>query len=240
MRVHPLCVVYNESTVVTDLEVETYLTELKYCSDHHFEPAWNMTGAFQMLPKGIGKPTGAWEAHILDTSDQAGALGYHFYDDFGLPVLRIFAKTDLQYGLSWEVTFSHEWWEALADPTCLFASQSPYSDQFYALETGDPCEGDQFAYTRNGRKISDFVTPRWFADPASSKGKFDYAGHCDKAFQVLPDGYCSIYENGSWQSFQQRGGQLVPTTDADDVDRPDIRDRNRRNDLRTQHDSDER
>jgi hypothetical protein len=81
------------------------------------------------------------------------------------------------------------------------------------------------SYYYNNVLISDFVLPAWFTgDP----GPYDYRHHCTAPFQVLPDGYCSIYQDGSWTSYQMRGGELVTTQDDDDVERPCIRNRNKR------------
>jgi hypothetical protein len=226
MRLHPLIATYNETTVLTDVEIQTALIAFKHACDYHFEPHWNATAGFLFVPKGSTKPTGpnVWELHFLDTSDQAGALGYH-YDDNGMPVMRVFAKTDAQYGLSWQVTATHEIFEALGDAYCLLASQDPNANKFYGYEVGDPVEGDQFAYTYNGVKISDFILPAWFTgDP----GPYDYAKHVSKPLQVLPDGYVSVYQNGAWTQYQQRGADLVATTADTDADRPRNRDRNAR------------
>ena len=52
----------------------------------------------------------------MDDSDQAGALGYHDLTSAGLPMGKVFARTDLQNNLSWTVTVSHELLEILGDP----------------------------------------------------------------------------------------------------------------------------
>src|SRR5438477_671656 len=88
MRLHPQILVFNESTVLTDTDVSAALPAFKHACDYWFEPAWNATAGFLFVPKGTTKPTGPnlWELHFLDTSDQAGALGYHL-DEKGMPVM---------------------------------------------------------------------------------------------------------------------------------------------------------
>lgn len=226
MRLHPVVATYNETTILSDAEIQAALLAFKHCCDYHFEPHWNATCSFIFVPKTAPKLEGAnvWELHFMDTSDEPGALGYH-YDDNGQPIMRVFAKTDAQYGLSWQVTATHEIFEALGDAYCLLASQDPTANRFYGYEVGDPVEGDQFAYSYNGVKISDFVLPSWFSgDP----GPCDYAKHTSKPFEVLPDGYVSIYQSGGWTQYQKRGDQLVPTTADTDQDRQRQRDRNAR------------
>jgi len=39
-----------------------------------------------------------WWVVVLDNSDQAGALGYHDLTSAGLPISKVFAGTDKQYG----------------------------------------------------------------------------------------------------------------------------------------------
>lgn len=224
MRVHPLYQIKNTSTVLTDADIEAALPAFKYAADHWFEPWWNGTGSFIMQPNPvIGRNMRTVE--ILDTSDQAGALGYH-YDDNGNSILRIFAKTDKQYGYDWRVTFTHELWEDLGDPTCIFAANDTSDETvFRALELGDPVEADNLAMRYNNVPISDFVLPAWFTGDPSP---YDYARKCTQPLQVLQGGYVSIFENGKWTSYQQQHGTLVPTEADDDPKQPRIRNRNKR------------
>jgi hypothetical protein len=229
MRIHPTIAVYNHpESGLSDTEVVAAIKAFKHCCDYHLEPYWNVTASFVLTPVGTKLPgKNIWELHFLGTSDQAGALGYHF-DENGIPIMRVFVKTDQKYGLSWQVTATHEIFEALVDPWCLVASQDPTLNKFYGYEVGDPVEGDQFAYVYNGVKISDFVLPAWFTgDP----GPYDFAEKCSKPFQILPNGYVSIYEAGSWTSYQQRGAKLVATEAEKDHNLPRNRDRT----LRQEH-----
>jgi hypothetical protein len=227
MRIHPLIVVYNHpESGLKDADVQATLDAHKHCLDYHFEPQWNVTANFVLgnLATPIPRTANIWEHHLLGTSDQAGALGYHL-DDNGVPVMRTFVQTDIKYNLSWRVTFSHEVTEALVDKSCLLASQDPNANSFFGFEVGDPVEGDQYAYMYNNVEFTDFAVPAWFTgDP----GPYDYKHHCSKPYEILPDGYVSKYEKGSWTSYQQQHGQLVRTHAEVDVDQPRIRDRNAR------------
>lgn len=223
MRVHPTIFVYNESTVMTDAEIQAALPIVKKFCDYHFQPVWNATAALTFVSTGALAPTGPlnWQAHFLDNSDQAGALGYHYLDSAGNPQIRVFAETDQKYGLDVWVTFTHELWEALVDPTCLVASQHPTINEFYAYEVGDPVESDSYAGIYSGIKMSDFVTPAWYDGIGTT---YDYFAHCSKPHQVLSGGYVSIYKNGSWGQYQMQE-TLVPTTDHSDPDKPRLRNR---------------
>lgn len=86
---------------------------LQFQVTHHFSPAWGITADLNFITKGRVPRKKAWQIVILDNSDQAGALGYHDMTKDGLPIGKVFAKTDQRYGLKWSVTASHEILEML-------------------------------------------------------------------------------------------------------------------------------
>ena len=189
--------IINESSVVQDADAEKWVEAVQYQADHHFRPAWGPTCRMTFVPKG-GKPDPdrAWIA-ILDDSDQAGALGYHDLTDNGMPLGKVFAKTDLQYGEVVSVTLSHEALELLADPYISYTmlTQGPHNAVLgYAWEICDACEADEFAYEVNGVKVSDFVYPAWFQPwrkPGSTR--FDYCQKVTKPFELLEGGYIGVW-----------------------------------------------
>jgi hypothetical protein len=208
----------NHSSVVTDAAVEDALPAFQAAVSTDFKKHWN-TGATLKFIGQQTPPTGAWWLALLDDSDQAGALGYHETDANDTPDGKVFAKTDLDYGYSLQVTLTHELFELLADPRIARCEQTS-ATQMYALEVGDPVEADQYAYTRPSAtgvpvKISDFITERWF-DTSLTTGPFDFAGHLTKPLQLLPGGYVSIFVSGKgWTSKTMRGGELVDVSDDD-------------------------
>lgn len=106
----------NESSVVHDDEAKKIMAALQIQADRDFKPIWGQSTKLTFYGKGCKNPTNiAWLA-LLDDSDQAGALGYHDLTNDGLPLGKVFAKTDLQYGEVVSVTASHELLEMLADP----------------------------------------------------------------------------------------------------------------------------
>jgi hypothetical protein len=99
----------NESTVTTDAELALIAAACNHQCRYHLAPHWGRGASVVSIPKGSGprqRVARAWKFHIRDTSDQAGALGYHDID--GNPELYAFAKTDQQYGALLSVTISHE------------------------------------------------------------------------------------------------------------------------------------
>jgi hypothetical protein len=200
--------VENKSSVLTDAEVQGAIPALQQQVSYHFKPYWNEGARLVFVPAGSVPPIGSWLLSILDDSDQAGALGYHEVTADNTPLLKVFAKTDQDHGLSWTVTASHEILEAIADPWVSSAWQTS-NTEFYALEVGDPVEADQLGYQIGNVLVSDFILPAWFV-PGLKVPKYDYAGHLNGSLQVAPGGYVSIFVSGSgWTQKQMHEGQLV-------------------------------
>jgi hypothetical protein len=200
--------IFNDSTVLTDAEVKKAADALQIQVSQHFEPAWGVDANVVFTPKGEQPPAGSWWLAILDDTDQAGALGYHDVTPDGLPMGKVFAKTDLDNHLSWTVTASHELLEMLGDPDVnltAFIQHAPTTGTLYAYEVCDPVEDDQYGYAINGVTVSDFVLPSYFEPNTAghTKGvKFDYRGELTKAVPaLLSGGYLSEFDvrhGGGW------------------------------------------
>ncbi|MDX6298589.1 MAG: hypothetical protein QOI51_2446 [Nocardioidaceae bacterium] len=190
-------VIINASTQLTDDEVSAAVPALQTQVSRDFAPAWGMDATLSFVPTGSKPKDGAWWISILDNSDQAGALGYHDMTPDGLPLGKVFAATDSQYGLSWTVTTSHELLEMLGDPDINLTALEQTSNtagRLYAYEVCDACESDTDAYEIDGVKVSDFVYPAWFESFRGAGTKFDHMSKIEKAFQLLPEGYISIFD----------------------------------------------
>ena len=140
-----------------------------------------------------GEPAAeTWWLVLLDTSDQATALGYHDLTVDGLPLGKAFVLSDEQAGLHWTVTASHELLEMLGDPDInLWAFPHPdaQSGRLYAYETCDACQADKLGYLIDGTLVSDFLYPAWFESfrlPGSTQ--FDRQSSIQEPFQIAPDG----------------------------------------------------
>jgi hypothetical protein len=185
--------ILNASTVLTDAQIAPIVAAVQEQVSRDFVPHWHRPATLHQVPKGDPPPKGmAWVA-FLDTSDQAGALGYHDETNEGLPIGKVFAATDLQYGAQPSVTFSHEVLELLADPTLNRVRQ--VGGKLVAVEVGDPCEADADGYQIDGIQVSDFVFPAWFTHRPAKGAKFDFRGLLSGPFPALrPDGYISVYD----------------------------------------------
>jgi hypothetical protein len=199
----------NHSTVPeVAAELPAAIQALQQQVTYDFEPHWN-AGATLLLvddtPSGkAGElnakqvvstlPPGAWLMTILDDTSQAGILGYHTLDTKKRPIGFVFAKTDVEAGLSWTVTASHELLEMLGDPYANLAVQIKQDGTALAYETADAVEDDSFGYTIGSTLVSDFVLPSWFI--ARSPGPWDFKGHCTGPLQLLKGGYIGVWVPG--------------------------------------------
>jgi len=183
--------IINASTVLKDSQIELIMAALQTQVSRDFSAAWGLDADLKFVPTGTAPDAmdpEAWQLVVLDNSDQAGALGYHDFTSQGLPIGKVFAGTDIQYGNSWMVTISHELLEMLADPEINLCAM--VDGKLYAYEACDAVEDDALAYRVDNVLLSDFVWPSWFAPTA--KGPYDQAGHVSKPLELAPGGYISV------------------------------------------------
>jgi hypothetical protein len=207
--------VINASTVLTDDQVQAAVPALQTQVHRDFASAWGIDADLSFVPSGASPDPGLWWLTVLDNSDQAGALGYHDVTDQGLPLGKVFAGTDLQYGDQWTVTASHELLEMLADPEInltVFVQPSQQAGTLYAYEVCDACEADQLGYDIGGTLVSDFVYPAWF-EPSRQPGsaQFDYANQIQAPLQLLPGGYIGVFDvtaGTGWHQITAEGSAL--------------------------------
>lgn len=192
--------IINASTVVPDDKAAKVVAALQIQVHRDFYPVWGVDAHLTFVPKGKKPAKDAWQLVILDNSDQAGALGYHDITKAGLPLGKVFASSDKQFGLQWSVTASHELLEMLGDPDInltAFVQTDDHTGKLYAYEVCDACEADQFGYDINGVLVSDFVFPAWFESfRQPNKTQFDYGKQITAPFQLLTGGYISVFQVG--------------------------------------------
>lgn len=199
--------VINASTVLQDDQVKAAVPALQTQVHRDFAPAWGIDADLAFVPKGARPGAVAWWLVILDSSDEAGALGYHDLTNQGLPLGKVFAGSDMKYGYQWTVTASHELLEMLGDPDINLAAYVERRDggmTLYAYEVCDACEADQFGYKIDGVLLSDFVYPAWFEGfRKAGSAQFDYGRRIKKPFALLPGGYISVYDVRSGTGWKQ-------------------------------------
>jgi hypothetical protein len=194
--------IVNESSVLSDAEIADALPAFQAAVSFDFKRYW---GTEAQLVLGPPPTDGSWVITIEDRSDVLGALGYH---DAEPPYARVFAQTSLEDGFSWQVVFTHELFELLADPHINRAS----FDQgvFRLTEVGDPVESPRYAYTRPSASgvpvlISDFVTEAWYRRGAP--GRFDFNLKLRRSLTLLPGGYVSYWNGLGWSQIFRDGSK---------------------------------
>src|SRR5262249_30300381 len=80
----------------------------------------------------------------------------------------------------------------------------------YLVEVCDPCEADNFAYSVNRIRLSDFLTPHFYDPEGSTGGRFSFRGNIPGPHQVLPGGYVSFGDPISNEWFQIRFSAAQP------------------------------
>lgn len=206
--------VINQSSVIDDTEGAALTKALATQIHRDFAPAWGTDARLRYVPRGAKPPDGLWWLMLMDDSDEAGALGYHDLTPQGLPIGKVFARTDKRYGLSTGVTLSHEATEMLGDPYINLVVQlqdNAGNVTAIAYETADAVEADKYGYEVAGQQMSNFVFPRFFDPTAPQDGtvQLDQCHHVSKPFEILPGGYLSKWTpSGGWT--QMHGAPPAP------------------------------
>jgi len=207
--------VINESTVLKDHDVQPVVNALQVQVTRDFAPHWGIDADVVYVPAGHKPDPTTWWLVLLDNSDQQGALGYHDLTPTGLPMGKVFIKTDLQYKLAWSVTMSHELLEMIADPDIdltVFSQTSDTAGYLYAFEMCDAVEDDSFGYAIGSVKVSNFVLPAYF-QPGIPGNKWDFMGKLPGPVPaMLTGGYLSqfpVNQPGSTSGWTQINAELV-------------------------------
>jgi hypothetical protein len=189
----PRIAVINESTTAANEHIQAMLQAFTSQWNVDLRSVWGVDSAkFTFLDSGQAPAGGAWWVVFLDDSDQADALAYHDLTNEGLPIAKVFVKSILADNASLSVGASHEICEMAVDPWINSAYQDS-SGVFWAGEICDPVEDDGYGYDINGTRVTDFVTPDWFAH-LHSPGPVDFKQHAREAFHVLTGGYAQRFE----------------------------------------------
>lgn len=209
----PIAII-NHSTVLTDTQVRAVIPSLQTQVSRDFSPVWGMNAILGFYSKNTTVPKGSWLVYIVDDADVSGALGYHDDTPTGTPVTYVFARTTMQYGMSWTVTLSHEILEMLVDPWIIltvFEQTTNKTGRLWAYEVGDPCEADQCGYKIGNVLVSDFVFPTWFhPEYYGPTPRYDFMNYIKSPLTLATGGYAIYFDVGSgsgWQNIWGRSGK---------------------------------
>jgi hypothetical protein len=194
----------NRTSRIRDARFAFILPALQAQLTEDFCPAWGIDPVTLSLVGRAGDPNPSyWNVWLLDNSDQASALGYH-YAESGIPESKIFVEDDMRYGSEISVTIAHELMEMLADPK--IDRMGPIIDGLqYVVEVGDPVEADADGPQRGGVRLSNFALPSYFVP--GSAGPWDFMGLLKGPCpEMRPGGYLPWRRiaTGEWGSSMMR------------------------------------
>jgi hypothetical protein len=190
----PTIACVNHATVPLGVDFRRMVSALHRFNRDYFAPIWGTPARLVVSRRLV---PGAWGLVFLDTSDEAGFLGYHDLTPDGNPLGKVFVKTTLADGQKVSVTACHELCEMLVDPTTSLCVCGPDGSTMYAYETADPVEEQEFPV--DGIPMSNFVYPSWFESyhrPGSVR--FDHLGSVRRPFQLMAGGYMQVLKKGQW------------------------------------------
>lgn len=220
--------IVNESSILTDAQVYACTYALQIQTKCDFYPIWGIASHVYFAPKGTVIPAGHSQLIILDTADQAGALGYHDLTSTGDPLGKVFAKTTMDAGEQWTVTASHELLEMLVDPyinLTVFLQNSAFTGRLMPYEVCDAVQGDLCTYpipSAGNIVVSDFVTPAWFEDfRQPNSARFDFKNLVTQPFEIYKGGYMSFFSVTAATGWQQSFAEKLPTQTVGDLTKAD-------------------
>jgi hypothetical protein len=209
--------VINDSTVVTDAQVQEMWKAVKNQMFYHVCPAWNrpfMDSVF--VAKGGTTPADCYPIYILDNADVAGALGYHTEDPGGSVYGRVFAETVLAAtgsilngSLSVSACLSHEAIEFFIDKHCDLWAQYDQT-HMVAYEACDPVENDSYNVKGMTQEVavSNFVLDAWFDAQSTAAGtQWDYMKTTTGPLKMSSGGYIVLLDCTTNQTSQQFGSR---------------------------------
>jgi hypothetical protein len=203
--------VVNQSTVITDSEVIKMVAALNQILPA-FARDWKMmTVPASIIPNSQPLLTGSSVLNviIMDDTDIPGTAGYHnLYN--GTATVKVFANTIITGGgtILYEDTrtkatvsqvLTHEVLEALIDPKCTQWQLNPSTGTMYALEVGDPVNGNvKVVRLNDGTRVTvtDWVLPAWY-DVQNTIGPYNTLDTLSAPFTLAPTGYLMTTSGGS-------------------------------------------
>jgi len=201
--------IVNQSTVVPAPQAVKAVAAMQLAMDTLFTPAWGVSAQLTLATSPL---SGAEQLFLLDTTDQADALGYHtLLEDSYRPVGFAFAKTALDNGTTWQEVLSHELWEQSVNPWLVAVALSTWKGRtaILAMEVSDPVEADDLHI--DGVPISDFVTPDYFRPDPRAGAVYDVQKLLTAPDTLRPGGYQSYTTDlTNWQEEMAAKSALRP------------------------------
>ncbi len=187
----PRIAVVNQSTMLSNDHVGSWVPALQRQLTRDFAPIWGVDGVVISIGASQVQPF-HWVLGVFDSADQANALGYHDLTPQGKPVMKVFVKESIAAGVEPSSVASHEMLETGADPfleSVAVLDNGDGTGTVYPIEVADPVEGDR--YQIYGIWVSNFVTPWWFGGQRPAGAKYDFMGKLSGPLMMTAGGYFS-------------------------------------------------
>jgi hypothetical protein len=193
-RLHRIAIL-NRTSEVPDEQVERIAHAIQLQVTEDFMIPWGIGAHIKFVPR---EDTESWQDYwnvvVVDTSEEADALGYHDLTPQGLPKGTAAWKTTLLDGDEPSGTVSHETLEMMSDPDINLQAMSE-DGTIYAYENCDAVETQM--YQKNGVWVSNFVYPAYF-NPFTQAIKLDHMESLTKPFEIAEGGYMSVLGSRGW------------------------------------------
>ena len=141
--------------------------------------------------------------------DDEGAFGWHFEEDNGQPIGRVFVNSILseckvkselpkwirRHPRGVSVILSHEVVEAFIDPDINLWAYDP-KGQMHSYEACDPVQAHAYVISVPGGRVhvSNFVSPAWFDAENRSGTRYDHMKKLKKPFKPAANGYTTVVD----------------------------------------------
>ncbi len=198
---------------VSDHDVQRAIRSINRQISEDFFPYWGINGQLRLeghsnfnKKKIINLRNLRGQALILivDKPISKGDDSYGFHDIHSLGIPLGFVHTGMSKELNepWEVTFSHEALELIADPENNRLVMGPHPDRknYTAFHWYEVCDAVQDEYYKiDGVYVSNFVLPLYFTERNEGGGRNDflgnmYKGKSLKSFGLNPGGYLGYFD----------------------------------------------
>lgn len=210
-----LAIIQNESTAVSDQTASAWIPTAQKWMDLVGQEWWFKADVHFATSKD-DVTSGDLIIKLRDTSDVAGAAGYHtktIVNNKAIYFGYSFVGDDIKMGFNPLVTTLHELGEGAVDPDLARVYYHPTGqgwraeiDEELAPEICDANEADQFGLKIDGVLCSGYVFREWFTGDPRPDGKYDSSGQITRPWQILPGGYIgarSVRASG-WTQLTQR------------------------------------
>ncbi len=181
-------VLVNQSTAITDADVEHIAQACDHQLRHEVATAWGIKNPLRV---NVTPDPKAYPFFLVDTIPEApGALAYHYVQDNGIPAGKIGVQTTLAAHESVSSATSHEAVELQCDIFCASWSYSSRLQCLVATEACDPVQSGTYPIDTDGGAIavSNFVTPYYFTEDARGQ-PLDHLGELRETFGIAKGGY---------------------------------------------------